>query len=191
MRLFSYFAAWHFVFMYYFHEGPKMDAQYSESVQAPKQLKGVLFGTFHQKFLNGAEFLLRTPPHSARWDIPHIFGIWWLLFAFRRVRHGPYTESAASSPHSEIQFLLESTFDITFTSTYEFFQVFLSFRFFNYDGVFLFNFLVSWPILLKLEIKDLHVMPSSHCKFHEQERHSLLMSINKIFDHSFYTYRTI
>ena len=34
-------------------------------------------------------------------------------------------------------------------------------------------------------------MPSSHCKFREQERRILLKSVNKISVHSSYTYRTI
>jgi len=46
--------------MYSFHEGPKIDAHYLMSVQAPKQFQAVLIGTGQQNFLNGAEFLLRT-----------------------------------------------------------------------------------------------------------------------------------
>jgi len=46
--------------MYSFHEGPKIDAQYLMSVQAPKQFQADLIGTFHQKLLNRTEFLLRT-----------------------------------------------------------------------------------------------------------------------------------
>jgi len=43
-------------------------------------------------------------------------------------------------------------------------------------------FLISGLILLKFEIKDLDVMPSSYCKLRDKERHSLFKSVNKIFD---------
>jgi hypothetical protein len=110
-KLFNYLTAWqHFVFMYSYHEGPKIDAQYLVSVQAPKQFQAVLIGTFHQNFLSGAEFLLRTW-RSFR-SLGYSSHIWNLMTPFRVQNSFPWTlyrvsgiQSALGNPISfRVQF---------------------------------------------------------------------------------------
>jgi hypothetical protein len=100
-KLFSYFtASQHFVFMYSFHDGPKIDAQYLESVKVPKQFQGVLIGTFHKNFLKEAELLLRTW-RSFR-SLGYSSHIWNPTTPFRVQKSLPWTLYLVSHIHSTL-----------------------------------------------------------------------------------------
>ena len=71
-----------------------MDAQYSESVQAPKHLKGVLIGTFFQKFLNPLApndvYTRRTAQLTFRRCILNIYSTNVLTEYFKHAAHFPF-----------------------------------------------------------------------------------------------------
>ena len=71
-----------------------MDAQYSESVQAPKHLKGVLIGTFYQKFLNPLApndvYTRRTAQLTFRRCILNIYSTNVLTEYFKHAAHFPF-----------------------------------------------------------------------------------------------------
>ena len=161
--------------MHSFHEGPKIDAQYFVSVQAPKQFPAVLIGTFLQNFLNGAEFILRT------WRSFRLLGysshVWNPMTSFRVRKSFPWTLYRVSGIQSTLGNPI--SFRAQFWPYIYIYPRVLPSVFFpsgcrNTLVYACSIFLISWLSWLKFEIKDLHVMPSSLWKLRQKERYLTL-----------------